>query len=254
MAEARIEAQGGRSNRSEAAAAFMEALAADDCHGYDQRYRWGERGDYDCSSAVITAWERAGVPVRTRGASYTGNMRGVFLRCGFRDVTAEIDLASGAGLRRGDVLLNCLHHTALFCGNGREVEASINEQGGSTGGQPGDQTGKEFLVRPYRNYPWDCVLRYADERGAERPAAAGETELCTPAIPLVRRGDTGAAVAACQAALRQRGFDPYWIDGEAGRRTEGAIRDFQARHALEQDGVCGAETWTALLSREERTE
>ena len=64
------------------------------------------------------------------------------------------------GLQRGDVLLNIRHHTAIYCGNGMEVEASINENGGVTGGQPGDQTGREFLVRPYRNYPWDCVLRY----------------------------------------------------------------------------------------------
>ena len=68
---------------AERAATFMEALAADESHGYDQQYRWGERGDYDCSAAVITAWERAGIPVRTQGASYTGNMRGAFLRCGF---------------------------------------------------------------------------------------------------------------------------------------------------------------------------
>ena len=43
-------------------------------HGYDQDDRWGLYGDYDCSSAVITAWESAGVPVKTHGATYTGNM------------------------------------------------------------------------------------------------------------------------------------------------------------------------------------
>ena len=44
-----------------------------------------------------------------------------------------------------------------------EVEASINEKGTATGGKPGDQTGKEFLIRSYRNYPWDCVLRYQED-------------------------------------------------------------------------------------------
>ena len=44
---------------------------------------------------------------------------------------------------------------------GKEVEASINEKGLTAhGGKPGDQTGKEFLIRSYRNYPWNCVLRY----------------------------------------------------------------------------------------------
>lgn len=32
------------------------------------------------------------------------------------------------------------------------------------GGQPGDQTGKEFLIRSYRNYPWNCILRYAGDQ------------------------------------------------------------------------------------------
>ena len=32
----------------------MEDWAADNTHGYDQQYRWGERGDFDCSSAVIS--------------------------------------------------------------------------------------------------------------------------------------------------------------------------------------------------------
>lgn len=259
-------------SKAERAAAFLEELARDDSHGYDQHYRWGERGDYDCSSAVITAWERAGVPVRAAGASYTGDMRGAFLRCGFRDVTAEAELADGAGLRRGDVLLNVRHHTAIYCGEGLEAEASINENGGVRGGRPGDQSGRELLIRPYRNYPWDCVLRWAGEEDGEqageeelstRPAASlgrtggeaaalsGEAEgrktLCTAAVPVLRRGDSGAAVAACQAALRQRGFDPRWIDGEAGARTEAALRAFQRSGGLRVDGVCGAETWTALL-------
>lgn len=51
----------------------------------------------------------------------------------------------------------------MYIGDGQEVEASINEFGGVTGGQPGDQTGWEFTVRSYRNYPWDCVLRYPEQ-------------------------------------------------------------------------------------------
>jgi hypothetical protein len=70
----------------------MEQLARDDSHGYDQTNRWGP--DYDCSSAVITVWESVGVPVKTMGASYTGNMRGVFLRCGFEDVTDSVELST----------------------------------------------------------------------------------------------------------------------------------------------------------------
>ena len=148
--------------KTEKAIKQMESWAADNSHGYDQIYRWGEKGDYDCSSAVISAWQAAGVPVKTKGATYTGNMKAIFLSCGFADVTSKINRSTGSGLQRGDVLLNETHHVAMYCGNGKEVEASINEKGTATGGQPGDQTGKEFLVRSYRNYPWDCVLRYQE--------------------------------------------------------------------------------------------
>ena len=157
-------------SKTEKATKQMESWAQDSSHGYDQDYRWGEKGDFDCSSAVIQAWQNAGVPVKAKGATYTGDMRTVFLSCGFKDVTSKVNRSTGSGLLRGDVLLNETHHVAMYCGNGKEVEASINEKGTAHGGQPGDQTGKEFLIRSYRNYPWDCVLRYS-----ENDAAANDT-------------------------------------------------------------------------------
>ena len=142
----------------ESATRWIENLARDDSHGYDQIYRWGERGDYDCSSAVITAWKRAGIPLT---CTYTGNMHDDMLKKGFKNVTRSVNLNTGEGLQRGDVLLNHVHHVAMYIGAGQEVEASINERGGATGGQPGDQTGREILIRSYRNYPWNAVLRYS---------------------------------------------------------------------------------------------
>lgn len=155
------EKEGIEMTKTEKAIRQMETWAKDDSHGYDQDHRWGEKGDYDCSSAVIQAWQNAGVPVKS-GATYTGDMKNVFLKNGFVDVTSKVNVATGAGLIRGDVLLNTVHHTAMYCGNGKEVEASINEKGTAHGGKPGDQTGKEFLIRSYRNYPWNCVLRYKE--------------------------------------------------------------------------------------------
>ena len=150
-------------SKIEQAIQWMEMLARDDSHGYDQIYRWGEKGDYDCSSAVITAYQNAGVPVKTNGATYTGNMFNAFIKSGFKDVTSSINLNNGSGLVRGDVLLNTVHHTAMYCGNGKEVEASINEKGTAKYGKPGDQTGREILIRNYRNYPWNKVLRYVGD-------------------------------------------------------------------------------------------
>lgn len=161
---------------TERAVEWALAVAADSSHGYDQANRWGP--DYDCSSFVISAWEQAGAGVRQNGATYTGNMKRVFLRSGFRDVTAQVDRATGGGMRRGDVLLHEQNHTAMHIGNRQLVHAAGNERGGITGGQVGDQTGGEIAVSGYYNYPWDCVLRYEE---ADAVPAAGEY--------VVQRGD-----------------------------------------------------------------
>ena len=101
---------------AEKAAAWAEAVAAEDRHGYDQQNRWGP--DYDCSSLVISAYQQAGVPVKDRGATYTGNMRSAFLACGFVDATYEVGLSSGYGIIAGDVLLNDTHHACIAVTNG----------------------------------------------------------------------------------------------------------------------------------------
>ena len=229
----------------EKAISQMEAWAEDSSHGYDQANRWGP--DYDCSSAVISAWELAGVPVKTNGATYTGNMRGVFLRCGFEDVTAGVDLTTGAGLQRGDVLLNIQHHTAMYCGSGMEVEASINENGGVTGGQPGDQTGREFLVRPYRNYPWDCVLRYTGAEAVSTPEKIKPTYYYAVKLPLLKPGMKDNAVTTVQQLLSVRGYYTGDFDGIFGELTKRAVMAYQADAGLETDGEVGGQTWAKLI-------
>ncbi len=138
---------------------FATGVAYDDRCGYSQDNRWGP--DYDCSSLMIESWERAGVPVKSAGATYTGNMYDVFTRCGFTDVTSQINLKTGEGLIPGDILLNRIHHTALYIGDGKIVQASINEFGGIRGGQSGDQTGSEINIKKYYVYKhgWNYVLR-----------------------------------------------------------------------------------------------
>lgn len=156
----------------EKAARFMEETAADDSHGYDQTYRWNEKGDYDCSSLVISAYRNAGVPLQS---TYTGNMKADFLSHGFENVTSKVNLNTGANMKRGDVLLNEAAHTAMFIGNGKIVHAAGNEYGKATGGKPGDQTGREITVANYYNGNWNVVLRYKEQKeeapshGADEP-------------------------------------------------------------------------------------
>lgn len=135
------------------------AIANDDSHGYDQNNRWSP--DYDCSSFVIEAYQQAGIPVKTNGASYTGNMVSVFKKCGFKDVTAQINLSTGAGLIAGDVCWKS-GHVEMCSRAGYLVGAHINENGEIVGGQSGDQTGAEISERTYYS-GWTTVLRYPEE-------------------------------------------------------------------------------------------
>lgn len=60
-------------------------------------------------------------------------MPDVLPKIGFKDVVKSVNLATGSGMIRGDVLLGN-GHTAFCCGNGKLVHASINEKGTVTGG------------------------------------------------------------------------------------------------------------------------
>ena len=237
--------------RIEKAISWMEDTANDNSHGYCQDHRWGTDGDYDCSSAVITAWENAGVPVKTKGATYTGNMLGVITANGFEVVTGEVNLNTGAGLKRGDVLLNTTHHTAMYCGNGKEVEASINEKGTAHGGKPGDQTGREFLIRDYRNYPWTHVLRYTGATTTANITTGGKYMFN---VGNVQNGSKGNDVKLLQRLLKSNGFrgadgKALTIDGDCGTNTVYAIKSYQKKKGLSADGIAGPATWKSILLR-----
>lgn len=75
-------------------------------------------------------------------------------------------------------------------------------------------------------------------------------------LPTLRQGDGESGttphlmpeVRRLQEALGREGF-ALFVDGRFGARTEAAVRAFQRRRGLVEDGVVGPRTWAALAPR-----
>lgn len=162
-------------------------------------YEWGAWGEdkYDCSHFVICAYEQAGIPMKTNGATYTGDMKSVALSLGFEDVTSSCDLSTGEGMVRGDILLlesGENGHTALYCGNGQMVDAR-------TANAPKED---QVLIHNYNNHPWNVILRYPEKLDT----SSGEDI----------NGWSGEFISWVES---WEGFIDHWYDDDGGTQTIG---------------------------------
>lgn len=179
-------------SRAEIAAAIHHHMCTCPKHGYTQGgARWGQGpngpcyveiygttyeipgNDFDCSSSVKKAWELALIGSEYEGVLgyngydqwgnwmswYTGNERDLFVGSGLftwepMSFTADT----------GDLYLNEANHVAMCQTQVPDVlsEFLSNEWGGNTGGQIGDQTGGESVVRAFwwPSFGWDGILHY----------------------------------------------------------------------------------------------
>lgn len=144
---------------------FMIDTANDNTHGYDQTHRNGP--DYDCSSLVGTALHEAGFNVSPY--SWTGNLEAQLRNAGFVDCVSP--------WLAGDIHLKANHHVVMSINSTQIAHASINEKGTVTGGETGDQTGKEICIRDYYEYSggWDVHLRYVGKNTEEIPDVSLDT-------------------------------------------------------------------------------
>lgn len=254
-----------------AAADWMENLALKDYYGYAWG-GWGPR-DYDCGHAIITAWEESGVRVKTHGAASTHNMFQVFTSLGFRDVIGSVNLSTGAGMERGDVLLHETDHAAMYCGDGELVHARSSEGNNI----PGDQNGQEIRIQAYFNWPnggWQHVLRYMGGDTEEQTPGVfcGNEENCLSLFEkssfVLQRGDgmtqtdpdvmkiLRRLVRALQCLLNAQALmdgrpvcDETELldeDGEFGILTEKAVIEFERRNGIEPKGIIYGFVWHAL--------
>lgn len=213
---------------------FMVRVANDDTHGYNQSNRNGP--DYDCSSLVATALYNAGFSVNP--SSWTGNLEEQLRKCGFDDCSKP--------WKAGDIHLSTWNHVNMSISENQIVEATINEKGTVSGGQTGDQTGKEISIANYYEYSggWDRHLRYY---GKNDEVPVNDTVYVVAKD--VIRGKYGNG-AERTANLLKGGYDPEVIQGYVNRMLSGLYKTVEdtAREVIAGKWGVGADRKKALES------
>ena len=228
--------------------------------GYDQYNRWDIRvgGECDCSSLVIWALREAGQD--TGEATYTGNLSDALVARGWQRISPN------GNPQPGDILLNDVHHVAVYVGNGQLAQASIDESGRASGGQSGDQA-NETNVKTYYDYPWNAYLRYTGGGTTSTATVVpASTSKPTPTASPVADGYWGAATtSALQQVLGTpvdgvvssqsqawRGQNPglttgwEWVSNPKGSQV---IIALQRTLGVTADGLIGPGTIYALQKR-----
>lgn len=223
---------------NEIAAAIHKRMCEDSRFGYSWEERYGafpetwvidgkpyeiKVGDYDCSSSCITAWqlalshtEHAGA---LEGATYTGNMRSVFVGSGLFEWKSMDFLAEP-----GDLYLNEANHVAMCQTQYPDIlsEFSSNEYGGCYGGERGDQTGWESHVAGYYDYPWDGILHYIGDDGDEPKGKLYGIDVSSNQ-PASICSDVPLDFAIVKATGNPPGYDWWYVNPYAQQQADDAF-------------------------------
>lgn len=82
---------------------------------------------------------------------------------------------------------------------------------------------------------------------AANSSPAAKPQITAVALPILRKGMQGPAVAQLQERLRGLGFFRGTADGVFGPATQAAVKAAQENFRLVPDGIVGSATWSALL-------
>lgn len=91
-----------------------------------------------------------------------------------------------------------------------------------------------------------ALLNGAQSKAPEKTEEAG----VKLTLKQLAKGDNGAQVKTMQALLIKKFNISCGIsgaDGDFGTKTDNAVKTFQKKKGLSVDGICGLNTWTALL-------
>ena len=135
------------------------------------------------------------------------------------------DMSKFPGIAGYLVYFDNLKHVGVYVGNNTVVEARGHAYG--------------VVTSKVTNSKWG---RWSDYWAVEYPdTPSGGDEVKYSDIREIRQGSTGEEVRVVQAVCM------VTVDGIFGPKTNTAVKAFQKRKGLVQDGIVGEKTWQAII-------
>ena len=102
--------------------------------------------------------------------------------------------------------------------------------------------------RTWKNWAKLPFIDYGDDTGVQ-PAPTAATTTYTLGSRSLKKGSTGSDVKTLQELLNQLAIvtPALEVDGDFGSKTEAAVKAFQKKAGIKQDGIYGDETHKALM-------
>ena len=228
----------------------------------------------DCSAGVLANIKAVGYRLGIKElqevdyTGYTGNMKRILTDVGFEVFKSSKYLNSDSYLLEGDILLNELRHTATNLDNGNKVTGNIIEQTGSIAeGQKwlnsnygnlikeitGSKLSVDNIYGSHSKWASLIVWKYMSNKYFFYSNLDFNNKVfdhdCLEAAKkmVIKKGIKGTLVYLAQFILTAKGFYNGSLDAVFGNDTKKAVIEFQNSKWLDDDGIIGKDTWSALF-------
>lgn len=181
---------------------------------------------------------------------YVGNqdvaVNGLYIQCGRKGTLNSMPDIPGVCVFRAD-----MGHVGVYIGNGQVVEAMGHAYG---------VVKTDLHSRDWSLWGMPTWMTY-DDQSAEAPIETYQEQepvqqfqTMKADLPLLKRGAKGIPVKKLQHLLllepdlKQLIEASGGVDGDFGGATEEAVRKYQNRKGLTEDGEVGTQVWTSLIN------
>lgn len=197
--------------------------------------KWIGHNVADCSGMFVWAYRQYGLKITHRSTSI---YKSYCSKKGRLTDALKKTILPGTAVFTGDTESD--HpHIGLYVGNGKCIEAAGVDSGVIT---------SNITAGKWKWYGELKSVSYPASEATEQPSAPADDKEPYSSLPTLKRGSKGEYVSLLQTKLVNKGYSvgSYGIDGDFGKATEAAVRQFQRDNGLDPDGIVGAKTWDAL--------